>query len=206
MKKCLLSIVLINLACNHSGNTQIEVGDTTKSISISQSLSKSNEKYDFVTDSMRIIGDTIWGNFDGKESNEMAYVKKIKSGSGNPVDGGTPDEYAIEFSQSSLLPIKIGCCEATLINEGDLFGLSKDGISVYQSPENGTMYTMSTLVYGKEGFDTIVQPFLLHENDSTLTRKYLNGLVFRKSDSICHINMDNQVECSLLKSDSSLLK
>jgi hypothetical protein len=200
MKKYFLSMLLFNIACNQSSKKQIKYQDTTTSIPIVQSLKKSNDPQDFMKDSMRLVGDTIWGNFDGKNTNEMAFVKKIKSGSGNPVDEGTPDEYEIEFNQPSLSPIKIGCCEAILINEGDLFDNSKDGISVYQSPENGTLYTISTIIYGHGGFDTVIKPFLIYENDSTLSRHYLSSLVVRKSDSICHINIDNQFECSLVRS------
>jgi len=57
--------------------------------------------------------------------------------------------------------LKIGCCEATLINEGDLNGDELDEISVVQAPLNGCTYTLSTFTNVNGTWKKLFEPFLL---------------------------------------------
>jgi len=96
------------------------------------------------------MGLIITGDFDGDGKTEKAKLVKVKSGYGNPIEDDVSDEYEIQFSNKKMKPIKIGCCEATLINEGDLNNNDKDAISIFQAPMNGCIYSMQTYIYNNK--------------------------------------------------------
>ena len=102
------------------------------------------EKNEAKTLNLPSIGEKIQGNFDGKNPLIIAKVIKVKTGQGNPVEGGTADGYEIQFSDTTLKSITAGCCEIRLINEGDLNNDGTDEFSVFQAPMNGCTYTMIT--------------------------------------------------------------
>ncbi|MCH5597485.1 FEKKY domain-containing protein [Niabella ginsengisoli] len=109
---------------------------------------------------LRAIGEEIQGDFDGDGKLEFAKAVKVKEGQGNPVEDGTPDEYEIQFSNHKLKPIKAGCCDIRLVNEGDLNNDGSNEFSIFQAPMNGCTYTMTTYSYSNKSWKQIVKPFL----------------------------------------------
>jgi hypothetical protein len=91
------------------------------------------------------VGDSIQGNWLGNKQSISAKVVQLKAGAGNPVDGGTPAEWAVVFSSTQLKPLNIGCCDAVLINEGDLYSDGIEELSIYQAPVNGCAHRFTTL-------------------------------------------------------------
>ena len=124
------------------------------------------------------------GDFDGDGKKEFAFVIKTKQGKGNPVEDGTPDEYAVRFSNHSISSINIGCCEAMLINEGDLNNDGKEELSVYQAPMNGNAYLFIT--YSNRGgkWEKIVGPMLIPTAGDLVSDSIIQNLVVVKNDSL----------------------
>jgi len=102
-----------------------------------------------------------------------------------------PAEYELRFAAPDLKPLAIGCCEAVLINEGDLLHNGHDAISIYQAPENGEIYMVGTICYHAARWDTLIRPWLIPYNEDSTSRRYLQGLVFCKGNSLCHMEYDS---------------
>ncbi|GGG60609.1 hypothetical protein [Epilithonimonas arachidiradicis] len=136
------------------------------------------------------IGKKIHGNFLGNGKKVTATAIKTKEANGNPVEDGTPAEFEIRFSDSQLKPIKVGCCETILINEGDLNNDGTDEISTYQAPMNGCTYTMTTYSFIKENWIKIVQPFLIPTGCENLTEKDLQNRVFKENKNVYFLAND----------------
>jgi hypothetical protein len=130
------------------------------------------------------IGEKIQGNFLGNGKKITATVIKTKEAKGNPVENGTPAEFEIRFSDSKLKPIKAGCCEIILINEGDLNNDGSDEISIYQAPMNGCTYTMTTYSFINGNWMKIVQPFLVPTGCENLSQKELQNRIFKENKTI----------------------
>lgn len=144
------------------------------------------------------IGEIIKGDFDGDGKLETARLVKVKQGFGNPIEDGEPDDYEIQFSSKKMRPIKIGCCEAILVNEGDLNNDKKDEISIYQAPMNGCVYRMQTFTFFKSEWKLVFEPFLYPTACDELTFTEIENLVVKEKDSIFYYTIDTE-EWKLIK-------
>ena len=136
------------------------------------------------------IGTKIEGDFLGNGKKILATVIKTKEAKGNPIEDGTPAEYEIRFSDKKLKPIKAGCCETILINEGDLNNDGKDDISIYQAPMNGCTYAMTTYSFTNENWKKTVDTFLIPTGCETITNENLQKMIFRESNQIYYLQKD----------------
>lgn len=130
------------------------------------------------------VGEKIDGIFFGKGKKTRATSVKTQEGKGNPLEDGTPAEYEITFSDSKLKPIKVGCCEVILINEGDLNNDGTDEISIYQAPMNGCTYSMTTYSFINGNWKQIVKPFLIPTGCSELSNAELQNRIFLQNKKI----------------------
>ena len=136
------------------------------------------------------IGEKIEGNFLGNGKKIIASVIKTKEAKGNPIEDGTPAEYEIRFSDKKLKPIKTGCCEIILINEGDLNRDGTDEISIYQAPMNGCTYAMETYSNIKGNWKKIVDRFLIPTGCDGISKDDLQKRIFRESNQIFYLEKD----------------
>ncbi|MFB3387764.1 hypothetical protein [Flavobacterium sp. LAR06] len=168
-------------SCNTKDNNEITTSSTEKRIHTAKSEMKSiqSEKKDRI-----LIGPKIEGDFNGDGKDEFAIITQTKQGEGNPVEDGTPDEYTISFSNKKLKPIIIGCCEAQLINEGDLDQDGKEDFSVYQAPMNGTVYEMTTYSLQNSNWKQIIETFLIPTAHKELNNEDLQKRVFLENNTL----------------------
>lgn len=153
-----------------------------------------NKKIDFK------IGITVKGDFNGNGKIETAMVKRIKIGRGNPVENGTADEYELRFSDDGIKPMQIGCCGATLINEGDLNHDGADEISIYQQPMNGCTNSMTTYGFKTKKAVVMVPRFLIPTGCEELNYQQLQQRVFEENKYIYYLATDpNAVDGKLIK-------
>ncbi|MNR05324.1 hypothetical protein D3C85_1213460 [compost metagenome] len=185
-------------SCNTKNNNEITPSSSTaKSIDTTKSETKSiqPEKTDRI-----LIGPKIEGDFDGDGKDEFALITQTKQGEGNPVEDGTSDEYTISFSNKELKPILIGCCEAQLINEGDLNQDGKEDFSVYQAPMNGTVYEMTTYSLQNSNWKQIVGTFLIPTAYEELNNEELQKRVFLENNTLYILQEDpNDENYKLIK-------
>ena len=130
------------------------------------------------------VSRSIEGYFTEKKKKIFAFAVQTKQGKGNPVEDGIPDEYTVFFSDNNIKPIKIGCCDAMLVNEGDLNNDGQDDFSVYQAPENGCTYHMYTYSYQNGDWKKIVPLFLVATGCDELTDAAIQKMVFKQKDGI----------------------
>jgi hypothetical protein len=107
------------------------------------------------------VGDSIQGDWIGNKKGVSGKLIRSKEGVGNPVDGGTQDEWTIVFSSNEMKPFPIGCCDAVLINEGDLNSDGADELSIYQAPLNGCAHRFTTYTFRNGYWKVIIEPFLI---------------------------------------------
>ena len=185
---CFTIVSFLVFSCNTKNNNEITTSSSTaKSIDTAKSETKSiqPEKTGRI-----LIGPKIEGDFDGDGKDEFAIITQTKQGEGNPVEDGTPDEYAISFSNKELKPILIGCCEAQLINEGDLNQDGKEDFSVYQAPMNGTVYEMTTYSHQNSNWKQIVETFLIPTAHQELNNEELQKRVFLENNTLYILKED----------------
>jgi hypothetical protein len=133
---------------------------------------------------------SVTNDFNGDGHTETAFVVRTKEGHGNPVEEGVPDEYTLQFSDTALPAVNIGCCEARLINEDDL---NKDGaaeISVFQAPMNGNGYTFTTWTYRKQGWGKLMDPMLIPTAGDEVADEDLRKRVFLENDTLYFMATD----------------
>lgn len=126
----------------------------------------------------------VAGKFMDAGRPDTACVVKAKEGAGNPVEEGVPDEYSIKFTDD-VKTINIGCCDARLINEGDLNYDGIEELSVFQYPENGNTCTFHTFTNNHGAWKELFEPFLVPAagepvSDSELQQKVVceNGIIY----------------------------
>lgn len=142
------------------------------------------------TSTEKKIGVEIDGDFLGNGKKITATAIKTKEGKGNPIEDGTPAEYEIRFSDNKIKPIKAGCCEIILINEGDLNNDGKDDISVYQAPMNGCTYAMTTSSFTNGNWKKTVDTFLIPTGCKVIINADLQKMVFRENKQIYYLEKD----------------
>ena len=130
------------------------------------------------------IGEKIQGQFFVKGKADIATVTRTKKGKGNPIEDGTADEYEIRFSSDKLKPIKAGCCNLRLINEGDLNNDGTDEISLFQAPMNGCTYSMTTYTFTKGIWKKIVATFLIPTFCDNIIDSDLQKRIFKEHNNI----------------------
>ncbi len=137
------------------------------------------------------IGAKIIGDWNGHGTQIIASSTILKSGKGNPVENGTPSEWAIIFSSKMVDTLKIGCCEPILINDGILMGKYQDALSVFQAPGNGCVYAFTT--YGCDwngSWHKIIEPFLIPNGCAELSKRELQGKVVREGEMVYYYKTD----------------
>lgn len=112
----------------------------------------------------KLVGDKIYGDFNGDGSFEYAYRVMTEKGDRNPVEDGTPDKYEIQFSDKKIESIRnLGWC--FLINEGDLNNDGSDEITVYSTPENGCIgYATTYTIKNKKSY-SLINLFSVYSGD-----------------------------------------
>lgn len=149
------------------------------------------------------IGVSIEGDFDGDGKIENAVVVKIKEGTGYILDGeNARGIYEIQFSNKNIPNINIDCCEAILINEGDLNNDEKDEISIYQSPLNGFTYIMETFSFVDGKWIDFIPAFLIPTATNAPTEEQLKDRIFKEGESIYYYDVDenfNLVKTKVVK-------
>lgn len=189
MKKLIILPVLFLLAsCFQKSKTEDINPEISKKDSVS-AKSKSKTSQEEKTSKL-LVGAKIEGDFDGDGKNEFATVTKTKQGEGNPIEDGTPDEYTISFSNPSLKAILINCCEATLINEGDLNNDGKDDFSVFQAPMNGCTYSMTTYSVENSDWKQIIGTFLVPTGCDGFTAEDLQNSIFIENKTVYKMERD----------------
>jgi hypothetical protein len=146
------------------------------------------------------------GDFNGDGKMEFAYAIKIKEGHGNPVEDGVPDEYAIQFSDTGITSINIGCCEARLINENDLNHDDADEISIFQAPMNGNTYQMTTYTLKGNNWKELIEPFLIPTGGDEVSDKELQERIFIENDALYMYDVDYSDESFKLLKKKVVLK
>lgn len=146
------------------------------------------------------VGEKIEGDFNGDGKRDIAVVIKTKEGKGNPIEDGTPDEYAVRFSDKSFKSINAGCCSIRLINEGDLNNDGRDEISLFQAPMNGCTYSMVTYSFKDGAWQQIVGPFLIPTGCEDISDNDLQKRIVKENNKIYYYETDpNDDEGKLIK-------
>jgi len=142
------------------------------------------------TSQKKKIGEEIEGYFLGSGKAIVATAIKPKEERGNPIENGTPAEYEIRFSDKKLKPIKIGCCEMTLINESDLDNNGADDLSFFQAPMNGCTYFMTTYSFINGNWKKIVDTFLIPTGCESINLNDLQKMIFGENKNIYYLEKD----------------
>lgn len=151
------------------------------------------------------VGTAVQGDFNGDGKKEYAFAVQTKQSEGNPMDGGIPGEYAVNFSTDKLKSIIIGCCEATIINEGDLNGDGRDEISVFQAPMNGNTFSMTTYSYVNGAWKITIETFLIPTAGDYLSDESLQKRIFKENNSVYFYDVDvNDENFRLVKKKARL--
>jgi hypothetical protein len=146
------------------------------------------------------VGQAVYGDFNGDGVKEYAFAVQTHKGIGNAIDDGTPGAYSIFFSTESIPEIDAGCCEITLINEGDLNGNGSDEISLYQAPMNGNTFSMTTYSHIDSMWVKLVTTFLIPTGGNDLTSEELQNRVFIEDGVLYYYKTDvNDVDFRLIK-------
>ncbi|SHM61903.1 hypothetical protein [Flavobacterium chilense] len=187
-KPIILSVLFLLASCSQKSKSENKNPEISKKDSVSLPVPTKTPQSEKT--SKLLVGEKIEGDFDGDGKNELATVTKTKEGKGNPIEDGTPDEYTISFSNSLLKPIIIGCCDAQLINEGDLNNDGKDEFSVFQAPMNGCTYSMTTYSLKDSNWKQIIEPFLISTGCDTVTPEDLQKRIFIENKTVFKMETD----------------
>jgi hypothetical protein len=141
---------------------------------------------DLIKNEVNLIGNKIYGDFNGDGTFEYAFRVLTKKGNDNPVDGGVPDEYEVHFSDNNIKPIIGSFYWFILINEGDLDNDGSDEISVRQDPMNGCFGYVSTFTIKNNEVYEIINIFSFYsgscDNSMSIDPQDLvekdNGIVY----------------------------
>lgn len=187
-KTILLFAAFLLISCSQKNKSENPIIEKSKKDSVSVKLQDKTSQGEKTN--KLLIGEKIEGDFDGDGKNEFAFVTKTKEGEGNPIVDGTPDEYTISFSNSVLKPIIIGCCEAQLINEGDLNQDGKDDFSIFQAPMNGCTYSMTSYSLQNSNWKQIIESFLISTGCDGFTAEDLQNTIFIENKTVYKMERD----------------
>ena len=148
---------------------------------------------------------TIVGDFNGDGHTDSAFVIRTKEGYGVAVDGGVPAEYAIQFADTLLHPIDIGCCDARLFNTRDLNSDGADEILVFQAPMNGNSYWLSVWTYKSHQWKTLMEPIIVPTGGDYVADEDVRKRVFLENDTLYFLTEDlNDEHWKLVKKKAVL--
>jgi hypothetical protein len=130
------------------------------------------------------VGRRVTGDFNGDGVTDTAYAKmktnaKTKAGS-----------WSLSFSDKTIPPMSLGCCDVVLINEGNLSKGKATAISVFQAPENGCVYRWTTYVLKSGRWTALIPTFLVPTDCENFTRKYLEDKVFEEKGKVYYWDID----------------
>jgi hypothetical protein len=146
------------------------------------------------------VGSSIQADFDGDGIKEFAFAVQTKTGKGNPIDGGSAGEFAIGFSDAKFKSINVGCCNFTLINEGDLNNDGKPDITIFQSPMNGNIYSLTTYSYFNGAWKIILNEMFSYPEHHDLSDDDLQKLIVKEGGIVYMLNVDpNDEDMKLVK-------
>jgi hypothetical protein len=143
-----------------------------------------------IANKLETVGEKIQGDFNGDKEPEWAIVIKVAESQGNQVEEGTSAMYQLQFSNTNLPPINIGCCDVRLINEGDLNNNGTDEVSLFQAPVNGCVYSMTTYSFKSGNWLQIVQPFLIPAGCDGTSNEDLQKRIFTEDNNIYYLDAD----------------
>lgn len=135
------------------------------------------------------IGERIYGDFNGDGQYEYAYRKLVKEGYGNPAEDGVPDKYEIQFSDSTIHPIPVGCCGFTLMNKGDLDNDGADEIIIVQDSYNGCHALVQPYTIKNNRGSYLFEPFFLFICDGVSDEDML-GLIVKENYTVYYYVVD----------------
>jgi hypothetical protein len=124
------------------------------------------------------VGTRIAGDFNGDGKKDTAFTKM----STNPKTKAR--SWKISFSDQSIPVISLGCCQITLINEGDLNHDKKPEISVLQAPQNGCSFLWTTYSYEGGRWHKFIAPFHIFNQCEDFTRSQLEKRVFVEKSKV----------------------
>jgi hypothetical protein len=141
------------------------------------------------------VGTNIIGAFKQKGILVYAYAVQTKIAKGNRGDvNETPEDYTVFFSDSTIKPVDIGCCDPTIINEGDLNDNGNDELSVFLAPEGGCTYDMITYSFENGSWKIIVPYFLVPTFCDPFSADNIQKQVFKLKDGIYYYNYNNNLQ------------
>ncbi|QEE48382.1 hypothetical protein FUA48_01965 [Flavobacterium alkalisoli] len=175
MKRILATTLLLIVACGKQENNQLTepaTHDNTSKISDKSAITEpSTEAFLEIA----VLNET---------EKIKAYLIQTKTQEGNPAEGGTSAEYIVRFNNPSIPELNIGCCEATLINEGDLDNDKKDELSVFSAPMNGCLYSMTTYTLKQGKWKTIIEPFIIPTACEDYSLEQINSLIYKEGEEV----------------------
>ncbi len=127
-------------------------------------------------------------NGDGQPDDEITVP--VVEGTGNPVEDGTPGKFTIVFNNKTLPDLAVGCCNPTPVGEGDLNGDGAAELSVFQSPMNGCVYTMTTYTFRKGKWEQLFEPFLIPTGCDEITKEEIESLVYTENGKVYILETD----------------
>ncbi|MEC5144967.1 hypothetical protein [Chitinophaga sp. 212800010-3] len=152
-----------------------------------------------------VYRDSVPGDFNGDGHTETATLVLVKKGQGNPMEDGTPDEYAVQFSDSTLPVLNIGCCEGKLFNKKDLNKNGTDEICTIQAPPNGNTYELTVWTLDKGKWKPMATPLLLPTGGDPFSFEDFAKRVFVQNDTLYYLETDlNDENLRLVKKPAKL--
>lgn len=151
------------------------------------------------------VGDMVSyvaGNFLYTGKLDTAYVVKVKQGKGTSAEDGIADGYELRFTGSKIKH-NIGCCEARIINEGDLNGDGCDDLTLYQYPENGCTIFVNTLRCNGSKCTKLIDPFMYSAACEPVPDSAVQALIIQRGGKIFFAS---QVDTSINGVDTFVLQ
>jgi len=185
----LLFLSISFICCNSNERNPSKKNEIINNIASDTTSSQTSD----ISEEKLMVGKRIYGDFNGDSKYEYAYVEFLKEVNGPTPqdDNGTYPIFAIKFSDEEIPPFDIGCCEATLINEGDLNNDGSDEISIFQSPMNGCTYVWRTINLKNDTAYNIFELFLIPTGcDSEITEDYLQNIVTLEDGKVYYKEKD----------------
>lgn len=129
-------------------------------------------------------------DFNGDDEPDDRITVPVVEGSGNPVEDGIPGKFTITFDNKKLPDLAVGCCNPRPVGEGDLNGDGAAELSVFQSPMNGCVYTMTTYTFRNGKWKQLFEPFLVPTGCNEITKEELEALVYKENGKVYFMETD----------------
>jgi len=129
-------------------------------------------------------------DFNGDGEPDDRITVPVVEGSGNPVEDGIPGKFTITFDDKKLPDLAVGCCNPMPVGEGDLNGDGAAELSVFQSPMNGCVHTMTTYTFRNGKWKQLFEPFLVPTGCDEMTKEELEALVYKENGKVYFMETD----------------